>query len=462
MENKKKKKIKVNKKASLFLLKDTILIYMTGVLGASVAVGLPNAVHELENDVHSIVCEIDNDTLSNISYNLTTAIRLDASKPEFIDELQRCKNLRSIEILNAQNLNNKSIEVINEKDLKEIHLIFNRDIVLRKINDHHISTNKFDLSLFTNRSSIKTVKFSEKDNKEINGVIFLNYLLNYEDLDLGLEKYKYLDDILNNIVNSLNLSTWPEDMMNLIKLANFEINYLEYDPEVLEYVATHDDRKADKEMYNLLKRYNDESLSLILDTDKVSVLDYTRQIKGICANFQDLFLMLCIKSGIECYPIDGFYSDELGKDSHGWNLIKLQGSYYFMDLTYFDSFDDLNALMDRFMKSIDPEDYKLLSNNLLIPINSEQAKHYITDKSITEVMLGVINEPEYKNIYGTDINDGLFKLVGLSTVLAWFTLGSAYVFVEAKIKANKEKKKQEQVISSSAIFNNSDEGIKRR
>ena len=440
MEKNNKKKIKVNRKAGLGLLKDTVI---------------------LENDINSIVCEIDNDALTNFNYNHITAVRLDASEHDFKEKLEKYNNLSSIEILNAQDLDDNKIEVINEKNLDEIHLIFNRYGVLRKKGAIHSASSTFDLNRFNNKQAIKSIKFSQPDNKEMNSVIFLNYLINYEDLNLGIEKYKYIDDIFDNMVNDLDLSSWSEDMMNLIKIANFEINYLEYDPEELEYLETHKDKTQDKEMFNLLKRYNQESLTMILDPNKMSVVDYTRQIKAICANFQDMFLILCIKSGIECYPIDGLYVDENGADAHGWNMIRFQGSYYLIDLTYFDSFDELNELMNSFMKTTDPDDYQKLCNSLLIPLNREQAKDYVSDENLTEIMLGAVDDKDYSNIYGTNYKKQLFKLFGLSTVLTWFILGSAYVFIEAKLNEHKEKERQRRAISSSAIFN-SPEGRKKR
>ena len=54
---------------------------------------------------------------------------------------------------------------------------------------------------------------------------------------------------------------------------------------------------------------------------------------SVCAGYSKAFLYLCQRAGIECAYIPGTTTDG---ESHGWNLVKLNGYYYWVDVTWGD------------------------------------------------------------------------------------------------------------------------------
>ncbi len=54
---------------------------------------------------------------------------------------------------------------------------------------------------------------------------------------------------------------------------------------------------------------------------------------SVCAGYSKAFLYLCQKADIECVYVPGTISDG---ESHGWNLVKLNGNYYWVDVTWGD------------------------------------------------------------------------------------------------------------------------------
>lgn len=84
--------------------------------------------------------------------------------------------------------------------------------------------------------------------------------------------------------------------------------------------------------------------SLDEETDRVGI-DYIRTIcgpfltgKAVCAGYAYAFQYLMQKCGIECTKISGDAVNEDGvNEKHAWNLIKIDGEYYYTDVTWDDS-----------------------------------------------------------------------------------------------------------------------------
>ncbi len=65
-----------------------------------------------------------------------------------------------------------------------------------------------------------------------------------------------------------------------------------------------------------------------------SIVGVSSKGKGVCESYSKTFALLCRLNGVECMPVWG---DAGG--AHMWNLVKINGAWYFADLTW----DDLNV-----------------------------------------------------------------------------------------------------------------------
>ena len=90
---------------------------------------------------------------------------------------------------------------------------------------------------------------------------------------------------------------------------------------------------------------------------------YSALINGscACAGYSRAFQDVCNKSGIPCYYITG---ESLGRP-HAWNIVKIDGNYYYVDLTWDDAGDSINYRY--FNKS--ETDFSL--DHTLSPLSSE-------------------------------------------------------------------------------------------
>lgn len=55
---------------------------------------------------------------------------------------------------------------------------------------------------------------------------------------------------------------------------------------------------------------------------------------GVCAGIAKAFQLLCDQAGIPCFYLSGKAKGMKGWDNHGWNVVRLNGNYYHVDVTW--------------------------------------------------------------------------------------------------------------------------------
>ena len=58
---------------------------------------------------------------------------------------------------------------------------------------------------------------------------------------------------------------------------------------------------------------------------------------GVCSDYSSLMQLLCRSMGIDCRIVMGFVSGDGKMGAHQWNMIQLNGKYYYVDPTYDDT-----------------------------------------------------------------------------------------------------------------------------
>lgn len=59
--------------------------------------------------------------------------------------------------------------------------------------------------------------------------------------------------------------------------------------------------------------------------------------RGVCAAYAKLFEIIATKAGLECKSIIGTANSTVGWISHSWNLVKIDGKWYHIDVTWNDT-----------------------------------------------------------------------------------------------------------------------------
>ena len=54
----------------------------------------------------------------------------------------------------------------------------------------------------------------------------------------------------------------------------------------------------------------------------------------ICAGYSSMFKLLCDQLGIYCIYVSGTAKGKDGWDVHSWNIVRINGNYYHIDVTF--------------------------------------------------------------------------------------------------------------------------------
>lgn len=403
------KKIK-NKTLKMFATVASATYIMTGI-----NVGFETLNDTIKCDYYDFIYNIDEDLIQPLynndfnsidydKFSKITILSVDMATTYDLGFLKYCSNLKKIEIINAQLLNDLHIDELNETTIKEYILMFDKNSVIKDI------YNGFDLNRFAHKDYIKQLSFIDSSNEEMDSIILYEYLKNIEGICCDI-KYKEINSKLDNIIDSLNLSGYQGNVVDLIEIINYIVMHFNYDEQVNNYMDEYSKFKKFDKTYNKIVAYNKNPLLPILDVNDNSEVDI------ICANYSSIFTTLCLKGGIKNYEIEGDY-DGIG---HKWNLIKFENNYYYIDLTYIDSSLEIKNALNIFRQERTIESYYNLINQIFIPVNSEYAKYYSPTIDIDVMLDKEIKTCDKECFFGTSINK--------NTELRWYFLLSMFGYI---------------------------------
>lgn len=459
-----KGKLKVFVKPLKKIRNATVVLVGGTYIISGIGYGFGNVNKTLERDYYEIVYDTDdlfeavsNSDLENINYNALkniTSLRIDMSNSNYFNNLKYFNRLNKIEICNSQLLTDKDIELLNSLPLDEISLYFDRNYVLKNIN------NKFDLNRFRDKKIIKNITFnSSKASEEIDGIILLQYLDNYEYCNVEFIKYELINNSLDKVINDLDLSDRPNDFNNLLKIVHYVSKHVHYDQEILEYTKEHSYNLPTTKLYWKLLDYNNKSISKVVS----NLEDYDKA--GICTNYADFTLALCIKANICCNSVSGKYNDA----EHSWNVVDITDysnelnpitDTYYLDTTWFDTKDDLKHTTEEYLNNTSNEDLIDLKNSLLISRDAYLCSSYSINREYNSYFTDELDKNTIDNIYGTRVNQlRVFGFNALYSLLVYEGLTGLYAINQymkkrnmiKELKPDKSKKKKDKVIEEIKI-----------
>ena len=421
-----------------------VLVGGTYIL-SSMAYGFTSINNTIERDYYEIKYHTDdlfdavsNEDLERIDYDALgkiTSIRIDMIDAKYFSNLKYFTNLEKIEICNSQLLTDENIEQLNYLPLKEINLYFDRNYVLKNIDK------KFDLNRFANKKSIKNITFNNSTNSdEIEGIIFYEYLENYDHLAVDFIKYEPLNDALDKVIDDLELTDCEDETEQVYKVAEYMVDHMHYDEEILDYTKQHKTITVFQyNLYKKLQKYNEKTLSRVVsnnpDSDKSCV----------CVNYSDLGLALLIKSGIKGNSVDGEYNSA----AHAWNYANIDGHECYIDFTRLDTSDNLKDTLHRYNEYGRKADYDLLNENVIIDFYNLESDKYSPNRDFYDYLAyNQTIKSDINNIYGTRDNqvkifvfNALWSLLLYEGTCASLTL-IRYIKEKIRIRANKPKKEK--------------------
>lgn len=369
---------------------------MTGI-----RMGFTTLNDTLKNDYYTLVYDIDDELikpLQNKDYdNINTSkfakvdvLSIDMAKVGDMQFLDYCPNLVKLEIKNAQLLTDLDIDNLNQTDIKEYHFFFDRNYVLGHLNEGA------DFSKLSHPEYIKTISFQANDSQEeLDSIIFEKYLNKLYSLDIINSKYNFLYYQLTDMVHDLSLDKESDEFKKFIDISNYIVDYLYYEPVVRQYLENHSNVNMFSKVYQKVKEYNNKNLTSIVGVRSSS------SVPAICANYAALLSALCVQNDIEIYRISG----TLNGSNHAWNMVNIQGDYYYVDLTILDLLDEKYDIVANYKINPSYDNACNLVNALFIPLDSEAASYYETDYNIEQMKTQKIIPSENDTFFGTLIKE---------------------------------------------------------
>lgn len=232
------------------------------------------------------------------------------------------KYTNNLEVLTIKNYQNLSI-----KDLKNLSYLKNIKTLSISIDGNYVLKNpnyKIDLNIFPN---LNELYITCNLDKEIDGYISYNLIKDNKINNIVFEDGSSIDEVImwdtkiNSLIKSLKLDNMS-DNEKVVIVSKYITNHLKYDHDVYNYVLSLSSKDASDKILN----YNEKLLSSILDSNK-------KVNNAICCNYAAFLNVLLYKLGIESYYIIG----DVDGGSHAWNLVNVDKTYYFVDLTFLDN-----------------------------------------------------------------------------------------------------------------------------
>ena len=163
--------------------------------------------------------------------------------------------------------------------------------------------------------------------------------ISFGDVDqVTMEDLSRVNEKLDKIVQEMNVSPDASDEEKINAVLVYVLSHLEYDETVHNQLINNQDKYVDHSAF-------------YIDGDLYAALEKDTQI---CGNYTALTSALLHRLGVDAYSL---YSDD-----HAWNLVEVDGEYYYYDSTWLDSetistFEAVdNSTTDFEIKSMKSED----------------------------------------------------------------------------------------------------------
>lgn len=206
--------------------------------------------------------------------------------------------------------------------------------------------------------------------------------LNRRGINHNLNAYLVdLDRQVSEIARSIITDDMSEDE-RMDAIANYVINHVKYD------------HKANQEQ---AEEYNGKGLT------------YALQGLGVCENYTALTSALCSKAGIVSYDVHN--------SNHSWNLVQIDGKYYYVDTTNICQIPWLSKLiMEKLGKG-----FNYMQDPYHTGFSAMSDVDEVMLSNIPENLLRLINEAEdekgFIEKYGSNYYADLFAILGIALAI---------------------------------------------
>jgi len=132
---------------------------------------------------------------------------------------------------------------------------------------------------------------------------------------------------------------------------------------------------SDYEKVRIVYTYVIDNTQYQASDDDQSIAGVFWKKEAVCAGYAGAVQYLLERIGVPCIYVDG--STQGSTEGHAWNIVKLDGEYYYVDATNGDQPDFLNG------DAAQLEEHKTIIYDYLCPFPEEYEKKYIRSEELT-------------------------------------------------------------------------------
>ena len=132
---------------------------------------------------------------------------------------------------------------------------------------------------------------------------------------------------------------------------------------------------SDYEKVRIVYTYVIDNTQYQASDDDQSIAGVFWKKEAVCAGYAGAVQDLLERIGVPCIYVDG--STQGSTEGHAWNIVKLDGEYYYVDATNGDQPDFLNG------NAAQLEEHKTIIYDYLCPFPEEYEKKYIRSEELT-------------------------------------------------------------------------------
>lgn len=132
---------------------------------------------------------------------------------------------------------------------------------------------------------------------------------------------------------------------------------------------------SDYEKVRIVYTYVIDNTQYQASDDDQSIAGVFWKKEAVCAGYAGAVQYLLERIGVPCIYVDG--STQGSTEGHAWNIVKLDGEYYYVDATNGDQPDFLNG------NAAQLEEHKTIIYDYLCPFPEEYKKKYIRSEELT-------------------------------------------------------------------------------
>lgn len=256
----------------------------------------------------------------------------------------------------------------------------------------------------------------EVTQQQVEDALLMVSLTNLEDNYVSNQYVISVDNLGNVSKLTLTFTKEPEQQL-------YELNELyKVVEEIIEGCDAHND-------YDAVKYFHDEIVKRCrYDGEGENMLSaYGCLVDGeaVCEGYAKAFVLICSYYGIECMPVTGDTTSGEGiVEPHMWNLVKLDGKWYHLDLTWNDPVTDIG---DDFIKY----DYFAVSDDVI------SIDHDITQIGKIEYPVADDSHNDYFTHYGLVYDEVDSAVIGIEALISG-AVSKNERFVSIKFKSEKQ------------------------